>query len=103
MFFPFHKIPLQEDENTDSHLQISESYHGVYVSIIYRVSVKCNRGMMKRELKSDIEFIVEVPQEKKEEKRYPSRFPPSRLHNIDAKVLRSIPKFDIRAGSPRAL
>ena len=40
---------------------ILESYHGVYISIIYYISVICERGMMKKTLTRDLEFIVELP------------------------------------------
>ena len=89
--FPF-KFPVKSDGN----LQLIESYHGVYISVIYRVSVRCNRGMMKRELKSDIEFIVEVPQEREEGEPLQFSISPSRLENIDPKILRSIPNFEIK-------
>ena len=93
--FPF-KFPVKADANSDGNLQLSESYHGVYVSVVYRVSVRCNRGMMKRELKTDIEFIVELPQQREEGEALSFEISPSRLENIDPKILRSIPNFTIK-------
>ena len=47
--------------------------------------------MMKRELKSDIEFIVEVPQEREEGEPLQFSISPSRLENIDPKMLGLFP------------
>jgi hypothetical protein len=40
-----------------------ETYHGVSISVAYRLIAVCERGLMKRELTSEMEFIVEVPVE----------------------------------------
>ena len=89
--FPF-KFPVKADGNS---MKLIESYHGVYISVIYRIQVNCNRGMMKKALKADLEFIVEVPQQQVEGGSMSFSISPSRLENIDPKVLRSIPNFEI--------
>ena len=38
-----------------------ETYHGVYTTIFYTVCVALERGVMKRSLEKEIEFILEVP------------------------------------------
>ncbi|CAM9476758.1 unnamed protein product [Ascophyllum nodosum] len=40
---------------------INLSYSGVYLSIGYHISVKIERGLMRKELSKKVEFIVEVP------------------------------------------
>lgn len=41
--------------------QLYESYHGVCISIVYNALIVCERGMMKRTLQRDVEFIMEIP------------------------------------------
>jgi hypothetical protein len=41
--------------------QLFETYHGVYVSVKYEITVDCVRGFMKNNLHKTMEFIVEVP------------------------------------------
>lgn len=41
--------------------QLHESYHGVCISVVYNAYVLCERGVMKRSLQKDVEFIVEIP------------------------------------------
>lgn len=38
-----------------------ETYHGVYVNVLYLIVVDCDRGVLKKGLHREIEFIVEVP------------------------------------------
>jgi hypothetical protein len=40
---------------------VYETYHGVYVNVCYLITVDCDRGVMKKSLHREIEFIVEVP------------------------------------------
>lgn len=77
--------------------KLIESYHGVYVSIIYTISINCDRGMMKKSLRRDIEFIVELPQEGGATDPLPVPFniSPDSLENVSAQVLATIPKFRI--------
>lgn len=76
--------------------QLLESYHGVYVSIIYNIHIDCERGMMKKSLHRDLEFIVEVPSEKTTDAA-PATFDitPESLENVAASVLATIPRFSI--------
>jgi hypothetical protein len=71
-----------------------ESYHGVYVSVIYNIGITCDRGMMKKTLKKDMEFILEIPSGSVPEPT-PKEFhiSPASLENIDARILRKIPDF----------
>jgi len=38
-----------------------ETYHGAYISVNYFISAKLERGVMKRGLDKELEFIIEVP------------------------------------------
>lgn len=38
-----------------------ETYHGVYVNVLYVIAVDCDRGVLKKTLHRDVEFNVEVP------------------------------------------
>jgi len=38
-----------------------ESYHGVYLNVIYGIRVECDRGVLKKSLSSEIEFVLEIP------------------------------------------
>lgn len=76
-----------------------ESYHGVYISVVYNIGVTCDRGMMKKTLTKDLEFIVEVPTPpaKAAAEQPPTQFDisPDSLENVSAAVLASIPKFKV--------
>lgn len=55
------KFPFEfELEGIDKQTLI-ETYHGVYVSVKYEITVDCVRGIMKKNLHKTMEFIVEVP------------------------------------------
>jgi hypothetical protein len=73
-----------------------ESYHGVYISVVYNIGVSCDRGLMKKTLTKDIEFIVEVPTAKTADST-PAQFDisPDSLENVSASVLANIPKFKV--------
>jgi hypothetical protein len=38
-----------------------ETYHGVYINVVYEVVCTMTRGGFKKDLVADIEYIVEVP------------------------------------------
>lgn len=73
-----------------------ESYHGVYVSIIYTITVTCDRGMLKKSLSKEIEFIIEVPTGKVTT-AIPASFDisPESLENVSPAVLATIPRFKV--------
>jgi len=76
-----------------------ESYHGVYISVIYSILVTCDRGMMKKSLRKDSEFIVEVPSPNSPatEDPVPATFTisPDSIENIDKDTLAALPKFKV--------
>ena len=77
-------------------MPLLESYHGVYISVIYNIHVDCDRGMMKKSLHKDLEFIVEVPVGKSTDPA-PASFDitPESLENVSASILQTIPRFHI--------
>jgi hypothetical protein len=73
-----------------------ESYHGVYLTVIYNIHVDCERGMMKKTLHRDLEFVVEVPTAKSKDAP-PMTFDisPQSLEGVNSSVVSTIPKFHI--------
>ena len=91
------EIPFEFPVSTGGGSQaLLESYHGVYVSIIYSIQVTCERGMMKKSLHKDLEFIIEVPTGKSTEP-VPATFviTPESLENVSASILATIPRFRV--------
>lgn len=80
-----------------------ESYHGVFVSIIYSITATCDRGVMKKALVRDMEFIVEVPNGKMPESPpIPFEITPESLDNVNRQELGDIPRFKISGKLHRA-
>jgi hypothetical protein len=74
-----------------------ESYHGVYVSIVYNMQAVCERGVMKKTLSRDSEFLIEIPQKVTVNDPAPISFniTPASLENVGSKVISTIPKFSV--------
>ncbi|KAJ1406649.1 down syndrome critical region protein 3 [Ochromonadaceae sp. CCMP2298] len=75
-----------------------ESYHGVYISILYTIVVTCERGgFMQKALKKELEFLVEIPSSSAaiEPLAVPFNISPESLENVSAQVLATIPRFRI--------
>lgn len=74
-----------------------ESYHGVYISVVYNVQATCDRGVMKKALVKDIEFLVEIPSAPDASGAEPSTFSitPEALSNLNTKAISNIPKFSL--------
>ena len=75
---------------------LMESYHGVYISVIYSIQVGCDRNFLKKSLYREIEFIVEIASSKIGD---PSplvfNISPENFANIDPKELANIPNFKV--------
>ena len=77
-----------------------ETYRGIHVSVTYTISVICDRGVLKKALKTEVEFIVEVvtpsinPAMKIPTPRSFS-VSPITLEHINKDVLLTIPDFKI--------
>jgi hypothetical protein len=74
-----------------------ESYHGVYLSVIYNITINCERGMMKKAIRKELEFIVEIPTPVASVDPLPIPFTitPESLENLSNNVISTIPKFKI--------
>lgn len=90
------EVPFEFVVRAKNSQQLFETYHGVYISVIYSFEVTCDRGMMKKSLARDLEFFVEIPTPKSTDP-VPASFniSPESLENVDPSLLESIPKFRI--------
>ena len=73
-----------------------ETYHGVFISVIYTITVICERGLMKKPLCNKSEFYIETLYDREPEAN-PIVFSiiPEKLENVKSSELSSIPKFKI--------
>jgi hypothetical protein len=89
-------LPFEFALTGQSGQTLYESYHGVYVSVIYSICASCDRGVMKKGLIKEMEFIVELPSG-----RIPDASPttflisPDTLENVRREDLGKIPGFRI--------
>lgn len=80
----------------DNKRGLYESYHGAFISIIYSITAECDRGVMKKSLKKESEFIIEVPQVKPKGKEGTIfNISPENIENIPESLRSSIPLFKI--------
>jgi hypothetical protein len=76
---------------------LHESYHGLFISVVYIIQVTCDRGVLKKGLSKDIEFLVELPGQgdTKDPEAKSFSITPESLGGLNAKQLAAIPKFSI--------
>ena len=76
--------------------KLLESYHGVFVNIQYVLTVEVRRGMLSKNLKRSIEFIIEAP-DARPPKPSPAPFTivPESLENVRKSALSQVPAFKI--------
>lgn len=82
----------------DAAENLMESYHGVFVSVVYIVQAHCDRGMMKKSLMKEMEFIVEIPTGSKgiaPSSNAEFNISKETLENVSAYDLDQIPPFKI--------
>mmetsp|Transcript_16388 Transcript_16388/g.33738 ORF Transcript_16388/g.33738 Transcript_16388/m.33738 type:complete len:306 (-) Transcript_16388:94-1011(-) len=75
-----------------------ETYHGAYISVNYFIAAKIERGVMKRGLEKEMEFIVEVPIRKDSlanPKEEPFEITEKTLDNVRTSKVGKIPEFRI--------
>ena len=58
------EIPFQFALTGNAGQPLLESYHGVFINVISAIRVTCDRGVMKKSLFREVEFIVEIPSKK---------------------------------------
>lgn len=90
------EVPFEFIVTTQSGQPLIESYHGVFISIIYSICISCDRGVMKKGLIKEMEFIVEIPSQRIPES-VPTEFniTPDSLENVRKEDLAKIPNFKI--------
>lgn len=90
--FQFNLIPITNQSLIDT-------YHGVSISVLYTIMIICERGVMKKKLTCDYEFIVQVPNKLYDTiSDYKSKIfniSLESLQNIDQKLLLTLPNFKI--------
>jgi hypothetical protein len=93
------EIPFQFNLIPISNQSLIDTYHGVSISVLYTIMIICERGVMKKKLTCDYEFIVQVPF-----KLYDTitdynakmfNISLDSLQNIDQKLLLTLPNFKI--------
>ncbi|KAF6034364.1 DSCR3 [Bugula neritina] len=86
---PF-EIPLKAKGNK----KLYESYHGVYISIQYSLVADMKRGMLSKDLRKDLEFLVDFNHgDKLKPQPLDFTLTPENLQNAKSKS--NIPKFKI--------
>eukprot|EP01051_Picozoa_sp_SAG22_P019626 SAG22_NODE_3683_length_1580_cov_2.152600_2_plen_231_part_00 len=89
--FEFQLLPVKGQ-------RLFETYHGVYVNIEYKIDVDMPRPRMQKNLRQQIEFMVEIQDAAAAEKpKEPVEFTidPTSLQNVGKKLQDSIAKFKI--------
>ena len=77
--------------------RLHESYHGVFVNLQYVITVEVRRGMLSKNIKRSIEFIVEAPDGRPiKESPAPFSIIPESLENVRKSALHQVPTFKIR-------
>jgi Vacuolar protein sorting-associated protein 26 len=92
------EIPFEFTVRPVDSQQLVESYHGVFVSVIYSLQVTCERGMMKKALHKNVEFLVEIPNSRAVDATpavAPFDISPDNLENVSKAILATIPKFKV--------
>lgn len=90
------EVPYEFIVTSQSGQPLIESYHGVFISVIYSICISCDRGVMKKGLIKEMEFIVEIPSQRIPESS-PNEFniTPESLENVKKEDLMKIPNFKI--------
>lgn len=90
------EIPFQFALTGSSGQPLLESYHGVFINIVYIIKVNCDRGVMKKGITKEVEFIVEVPIKKNLEQESGNfDISPDNLEGTSGLDPSSFPRFKI--------
>mmetsp|Transcript_1824 Transcript_1824/g.2336 ORF Transcript_1824/g.2336 Transcript_1824/m.2336 type:complete len:316 (-) Transcript_1824:309-1256(-) len=75
---------------------LHETYHGVYTTVSYIITVECRRTLMRSTLTFQEELVVECPSEMRAAP-VPMEFSisPDKLENVDRSQIQTIPRFSI--------
>uniref|UniRef100_A0A7S3EX03 Vacuolar protein sorting-associated protein 26C n=1 Tax=Haptolina ericina TaxID=156174 RepID=A0A7S3EX03_9EUKA len=91
-----HSLPFEFEIKQTGNEKLLESYHGVYINIQYVITAEIKKGMLSKNMKRSVEFIMEVP-EQRVPKEQPSPFAivPESLENVRKSALSRLPTFKI--------
>ncbi|CAN0371291.1 unnamed protein product, partial [Phaeothamnion confervicola] len=75
---------------------LHESYQGVYLNVSYRITCEVERGFMRKPVRAEAEFFVEVPtRETPPDLELPFMVTPESLENVRRRSRSKLPKFRI--------
>ena len=91
-----HSLPFEFEIKQTGNEKLLESYHGVYINIQYVITAEIKKGMLSKNMKRSVEFIMEVP-EQRVPKEQPSPFAivPESLENVRKSALSRLPTFKV--------
>lgn len=97
------EVPFQFEIKNKEGEELLESYHGVYISVIYLLHVECERSMMSLKISNktlvrEMEYVLEIPVSNKSGTGPTSvdfNMTPETLKNVNPKYQSVIPKFQI--------
>ena len=86
------EIPFEMPLRPKAGKKLYETYHGVFVNIMYSLKVDMKRPLLNKDMQKVTEFIVEyVPGEKREEKEVSFTISPQSLENVKDRA--RVPEF----------
>lgn len=89
------EIPFELPLRAKAGKKLYETYHGVFVNVMYNLRVEMKRSLLNKDLQKSIEFIVEyVETERGEEKPVEFTVTPQSLENVKGRV--NLPDFLIK-------
>lgn len=97
------EVPFQFEVKNKEGEELLESYHGVYISVVYVIHVECERSMMSLKISNktlirEMEYVLEIPVTNKSGTAPTSidfNMTPDTLKNVNPKFQSVIPKFQI--------
>lgn len=95
------EIPFEFALNQTTKTPLYETYHGVYLSVRYKIHVEMKMGMFARDVKKFIEFVVHNPgqgydpsmDQPQERKHWTMQ--PSNLQNVRKALLTAVPDYRV--------
>jgi hypothetical protein len=95
------EIPFEFDLNQATRTPLYESYHGVYLSVRYKIHAEMKMGLFSRDVKKFLEFVVHNPgqgyephMDNPQEKKVFS-MSPSNLQNVRKSLLNVVPEYKL--------
>jgi hypothetical protein len=93
-------IPFEFALNQATKTSLYETYHGVYLSVRYKIHAEMKMGMFARDIKKFVEFVVHNPGqgydpswEQQEKKMWTMN--PSNLQNVRKALINVVPEYKI--------